>query len=185
MISIRPIQPDTAALLDQIDNRYTARETVSAQYDDAGFTLAYAPLPKPVQRTYPPGGVFTAQELLRRKDAECFFAWADDKPVGQAVVATHWTKLAMLYDIRVDESARGAGVGRALIDACVRWAKEQGLKGLIAETQAQNPSACRFYQHIGFVLGGVDRLLYAAIPRPPASAREPLDYALFFYLLFS
>ena len=184
MVDIQPINPDTSALFDSIDNRYQAHETIIVRYGGDGFTLDYTKLPVPIQRTYPPGSVQTAEELIRRTDAECFFAWVDGQPAGQAVVTTYWNKLAFLWDIRVDESARGKGVGSALISACVNWAKEQGLKGLLVETQAQNPSACRFYQRNGFALGGVDRLRYAAIQQQSEGSSELPDYALFFYLLF-
>ena len=179
-MNIRPITTDTACLYDQIDNRYIAQDIVNLHYGNAGFILSYTPLPAPIQRTYPPGSVFTAQEIIGRKDAECFFAFQGDQAVGQAVVTVHWNKLAFLWDLRVDASARRLGVGRALVDTCVNWAKAQGLKGLLVETQGQNPSACRFYQRYGFVLGGADRLLYAAIPNHP----HPPDIALFFYLFF-
>ncbi len=184
MISIRPMDADTSVLYDRIDNRYVIHETISVQYDSAGFSLSYTPLAAPIQRTYPPGSVHTAQELIRREDAECFFAWADGQPAGQAVVTAYWNKLAFLWDIRVDESVRGKGVGSALIGACANWARDKGLKGLLAETQAQNPSACRFYQRNAFILGGVDRLLYTAIQPQPDGSSAPLDCALFFYLLF-
>ncbi len=184
-MDLRPIDTSTEALYDRIDNRYTAHETISIQYsDDSGFSLSFTSLRSPVLRTYPDDSVHTAQELIRRTDAECFFVWMDGQLVGQAVVTADWNKIANLWDIRVEESARGKGVGKALIDACLQWARQQGLKGLSAETQSLNPSACRFYQKKGFTLGGVDRLLYAGIQQQAAGPAHPVEYALFFYILF-
>ena len=181
MLSIRTMETDTAAHYHQVDNRYQAYESVRVCCDDTVFSLSYSPLPAPIHRSYPPDTIYTPQELLRRKDAVCFFAWMDDQLAGQAVVMHNWNELALLWDIRVDEAHRRKGVGGALLNACTQWAKKQGLKGIVAETQAQNPSACRFYERSGFVLGGADRYLYAAIQRKPEVSP---DTALFFYLFF-
>ena len=52
--------------------------------------------------------------------------------------------------------------------------------GLALETQDNNLQACRFYQRIGFRLGGVNTMLYKNFRKP---VRD--ETALFWYLLFS
>ncbi len=184
MLTILPMNEATAPLYNQIDNRYLVGELVSVRVTRSGFALEYVPMNKAEWRTYPPDSLFTAGELLKRKDAACFFAFLDGQPVGQAVAARHWNNLAMLWDIRVDAHARRKGTGRALLEACVSWAHHQNLKGLMAETQDANPVACQFYQNCGFVLGGVDRMLYSATPEQMQKPPAMRDCALFFYLLF-
>ena len=90
----------------------------------------------------------------------------------------------MLWDLRVDVRSRRKGVGRTLLEASRSWALHLGLKGIMVETQDGNPVACQFYQSSGFVLGGVDRMLYAAIPQQAQKPPALRDSALFFYLLF-
>jgi L-amino acid N-acyltransferase YncA len=55
----------------------------------------------------------------------------------------------------VDTAARGRGVGRALIDYALDWAREQGFRGMqfnaVVET---NESAVRLWQAVGFEIVG-------------------------------
>ena len=184
MLTILPLSEDSIPLYNQIDNRYLVGELATVRVTRSGFSLDYMLLNKAEWHTYPPESLFTPQELLKRKDAVCFFAFLDGQPAGQVVAAHHWNHLAMLWDIRVDARFRRKGVGRALLDACHSWASHHGLKGLMAETQDANPAACQFYQSNGFVLGGVDRMLYAATPKQAQKPPALRDCALFFYLLF-
>lgn len=55
-----------------------------------------------------------------------------------------------------------------------------GPAGLALETQDNNLQACRFYQRMGFRLGGVNTMLYKNFRKP---VRD--ETALFWYLLFS
>ena len=184
MLTILPMTQDMVPLYNQMDNRYLVGEMVTVRVNRSGFSLEYAPLSKAQWHTYPPEGLFAPQELLNRPEAACFFAFLGREPVGQAVAARHGNNLAKVWDIRVDVRSRRKSVGRTLLDACRNWAVEQGLGGLILEIQDTNPGACQFAQSCGFLLGGVYRMLYAALPqqaqRPPALR----DSALFFYRLF-
>ncbi len=184
MLTILPLNETLISLYNQIENRYLVGELAAVRVTRSGFSLEYMPLNKAEWRTYPPVSLFTPQELLKRKDAVCFFAFLDGQLAGQAVASHHWNNLAMLWDIRVNVHSRRKGVGRALLEACRSWALPRGLKGLMAETQDANPAACQFYQSCGFVLGGVDRMLYAAIPQQAQKPPALRDSALFFYLLF-
>lgn len=184
MLTILPLSEATIPLYNQIDNRYLVGELAAVRVARSGFSLEYMPLSKAEWRTYPPESLFAPQELLKRKDAICFFAFWEGKPVGQAVIARHVHNLAMLRDIRVDVRTRRKGVGRALLETCKSWAVHQGLKGIMVETQDGNPVACQFYQSCGFVLGGVDRMLYAATLQQAQKPPALRDSALFFYLMF-
>ncbi|TDB81229.1 GNAT family N-acetyltransferase [Actinomadura sp. KC216] len=72
--------------------------------------------------------------------------------------------------LAVRESARGKGVGRAMVTACVERAREAGLSGLRLSTQKNMEAAHRLYEQMGFVrtpdrdwapAPGVDVLTYA------------------------
>lgn len=63
--------------------------------------------------------------------------------------------LAVLWDLRVAPEARGRGVGRRLVRAAERWARERGAVELKVETQDNNVAACRFYAAVGFGLSEV------------------------------
>jgi ribosomal protein S18 acetylase RimI-like enzyme len=93
--------------------------------------------------------------------------------VGGAVVAFN-TKginmlegrrdLAVLWDIRVSQEARGRGVGFALFRAVEAWAEARGCRQVKIETQNINVPACRFYARQGCVLGAINRFAYPEHP---------------------
>lgn len=184
MLTIAPINQESLSCFNQIDNRYLVSEMATVRITRTGFSLDYTPLPKAEWRTYTEDSVFTAEELFKRKDATCLFAFSDNQLVGQAVVVKNWNDLAMVWDLRVDAHMRRKGVGRELLAACEDWAKSQGLQGLMLETQDTNPSACQFYERYGFVLGGVDRMLYGGLPHQIGKPMAFRETALFFYRMF-
>jgi ribosomal protein S18 acetylase RimI-like enzyme len=53
--------------------------------------------------------------------------------------------------IGVAESARGKGVGRALVQSALAWAGRESLGKMIVVTQGRNIAAQRLYQRCGFV----------------------------------
>lgn len=72
--------------------------------------------------------------------------------------------LALLWDIRVAPLARRRGVGGALFDAAVTWARSRGCLQLKVETQNINVAACRFYAQQGCVVRRVHRGAYPELP---------------------
>ncbi len=67
-------------------------------------------------------------------------------------VREHWASGADAYigELVVDKRHEGRGVGRALVDAATRWARQRGLTGLTLETGAANTAARAFYGRLGF-----------------------------------
>lgn len=168
----------------QVDNRYFVSEAAHIKITSSGFILSYQPLKKAQWHAYPDNARFSADEIALGKDIACFLAYNDGKLVGQAVSYENWNNLMLLDDLRVDTRYRRQGIGKALLDAVLDDARARNMQGVSLETQDSNPSACQFYEAMGFTLGGLDRYLYAALPhqrkRPPVLR----DTALFFYRLF-
>ena len=52
--------------------------------------------------------------------------------------------------VAVAAEAEGRGVGRALLSAAERWAREQGFRHLVLETFGDNTHARAFYRRLGF-----------------------------------
>jgi ribosomal protein S18 acetylase RimI-like enzyme len=77
-------------------------------------------------------------------------AWAEGRLVGFATLywthsSTRASDIALMNDLYVDETARGLGVGRALIEACGDAAQQRGSAVLEWYTATDNRTAQRLY----------------------------------------
>jgi len=65
---------------------------------------------------------------------------------------THFTGEHQAYigELATSEPAEGSGVGKALIQACEQWARDQGYRILTLTTGAANVRALGFYRHLGY-----------------------------------
>lgn len=85
----------------------------------------------------------------------------DDRLLGVASLSfQHWNRRMTLQAIYVDRRCRREGVGRGLIDACLKRAGERNARHLWLETQDINCAAITFYERLGFSIVGFDRSLY-------------------------
>jgi ribosomal protein S18 acetylase RimI-like enzyme len=57
---------------------------------------------------------------------------------------------AWLEDVFVAEQARGEGAGRALVEECLKRARERGCKRIQLDTNETNEPAMRLYESLGF-----------------------------------
>ena len=64
----------------------------------------------------------------------------------------HFTGVPQAYigELAVDAAVEGRGAGRALIQACEQWAREQGLTRLALDTGFANEHGRGFYARLGF-----------------------------------
>jgi GNAT superfamily N-acetyltransferase len=69
-----------------------------------------------------------------------------------------------LKSMAVVPEAQGSGVGRALVDAAVRWCASEGWSTLFVSTAAADVGNLRFYQRVGFRMRSVER---DAFTQPP------------------
>lgn len=87
-------------------------------------------------------------------------ALAVDQLVGAAVVFLRRNSdIARLYSLAVDESRRGTGLGKALLDAAEVEARRSGCTRMRLEVRKDNPAAQQLYRARGYVLIG-QRLSY-------------------------
>ena len=78
-------------------------------------------------------------------------AYYDGAPAG-IVSGTHPDEngQAELISMWVAPLARGKGIGEALVDALVRWAKAQGAEHVALDVREGNERAIRLYERCGF-----------------------------------
>ena len=115
--------------------------------------------------------------FIHNPEKVIFFADVDGKPAGKIKLVLWWNKFAYVEELVVSTKFRGKGVGRALMNRAIEWAKYQNFPGITLETQDNNVPACKFYEKCGFVLGGFDLYAY----RNLSNASE---IALYWYLIF-
>jgi ribosomal protein S18 acetylase RimI-like enzyme len=60
----------------------------------------------------------------------------------------------------IAEGWRGRGVGTALMEGCVHWARERGVHKLALQVWPHNDAAIRLYEKFGFEREGVLRAHY-------------------------
>ena len=90
---------------------------------------------------------------------QVFVAEDGGRLVGFAV-ARMVVDVCELESIAVDASARRTGVGKALLAALSKWAREHRAAHIELEVRAGNDSAVCFYEHTGFRRNGSRRGYY-------------------------
>jgi len=174
-LTIRPArwpadEPGLAALATD----YVTDRVYRLQREPFAFRLCEEALAAPRRRAYP--SLAAALPALRTAE-HVAVADAAGALVG-AVVANleAWNRRVRVEELHVAPAARRRGIGRALLDSAVAFARARGARCVWLETQAENHPAIQFYRRCGFRLCGLDEGLY-----DPASAGGA-DLAVFFAL---
>jgi len=66
-----------------------------------------------------------------------------------------------MREFGVSPDLRKRGIGKALLETVLARAKQEGLRGILCETQSTNVPAIRLYQKLGFTIQGLDLSLYS------------------------
>ncbi|TYB42813.1 bifunctional helix-turn-helix transcriptional regulator/GNAT family N-acetyltransferase [Actinomadura chibensis] len=106
-------------------------------------------------RTYEALVAKVVAEYVQDHDPERENAWIAESAgerVGGVFCVRRTDDVAQLRLLHVEPSARGTGVGAALVGECVRFAAEAGYKEIMLWTTALQRAAHRVYEREGFVL---------------------------------
>ncbi len=106
----------------------------------------------------PEAVIFVAERAERAEPAEhvghtgpaarvCGYVYAAVEPLS-------WQELrdeaGFVHDLFVDDDARGAGIGAALLAAAVDWLKQRGQPRVLLWSAAPNADAQRLFERLGF-----------------------------------
>ena len=89
---------------------------------------------------------------LDRKREGCWMAEKGGEIVGSVFLVAKSKSVAKLRLLLVEPSARGLGIGKRLVDECLRFARQAGYKKVVLWTQSELPAARHIYRQAGFRL---------------------------------
>ena len=89
------------------------------------------------------------EELDARRE-RCWIAESRGKRLGAVFLVKQSPRVAKLRLLIVEPAARGMGLGRRLVTACIRFARAAGYRKVVLWTQSELAAARAIYKKTGF-----------------------------------
>lgn len=168
---IRPMRMNDVPRLIEIDPSFTSDSVLRVQRSGEGYELAWKLLEVPLSKPFHKGSAYdfdatersNIQQRLQRPDSleEVVIDRESGRVVGILdITIEDWRRIAWIWNLMLDRTVRGLGIGRRLVEHSVEWARYRELRAVMLETQTNNVPACKFYLHLGFQLVGVNDAFY-------------------------
>jgi len=175
-ITIRPLDSTSLPQVDKFERNSIVYSHLLLNVKDTKITYSTVPV-EPYEKIL---NIDTEDysTFIDNPKKTIFFADVEGIPAGQIKIIPWWNKFAYIEELTVDTEFRGKGIGRALMQRAIEWAREANYPGVMLETQTNNVPACKLYEKCGFVLSGFDLNAYRNDP----DCRD--EIALYWYLIF-
>ena len=96
------------------------------------------------------------------KKSLCLVAQEDkNKKIIGYIICSKIIEEGHILNIAVKHGERGKGVGRLLLEECIKILKEEGIKSIYLEVRRSNIKAIKFYQKFGFQIVGIRKNYYS------------------------
>jgi DNA-binding MarR family transcriptional regulator/GNAT superfamily N-acetyltransferase len=94
-------------------------------------------------------------KFLRDFDPACEHCWIaeqDGVPIGSVFIVKETDDIARLRLLIVEPKARGLGIGKRLVEECIRFARQAGYRQITLWTHSILTAARRIYANAGFAI---------------------------------
>ena len=94
--------------------------------------------------------MYHPQEAILDKGGMIFFAQLDHEIVGTASLKPIGDNTYELMKLAVNKNNQGQGIGRLLVEHCLKKARELQVKKIMLESSTKLVGAIRLYKKLGF-----------------------------------
>jgi len=161
---IRPMIEADIPRLVEIRAGFISATVLEVERTGTGIEIGWRLVERPLARPFDKGRGYDFDlseqrnilERLQRGDGLHLVAERAGRLVGVLDVAPEeWNNTAWVWNLMLDGDARRQGLGRELFRRAADWARRQGYRALVFETQTNNVPACKFYAAMGCTLEGI------------------------------
>lgn len=93
------------------------------------------------------------RQIISQENTHLFFLLADKKIAGMLTVGIYYSPTggkAWIEDVIVDETYRGQGLGKQLVEHAIQYVKTQSIPLLMLTSRATRTAANKLYRQAGF-----------------------------------
>lgn len=155
--------------LAEIQPGFTSASVLDVERTGAGIEAGWRLVERTLDRPFDKGAGYDFDRSeqrnvlarLRRGDGLHLVVEQAGRLVGVLdVTPEEWNSTAWVWNLMLDASVRGHGLGRTLFERAATWARRRGYRALVFETQSNNVPACKFYAAMGCTLEGIRTAYY-------------------------